>query len=637
MRFRTVLSRLAGGTLLLLVVLGWVYIAPTQIGGSTTYVVTSGISMEPRFHTGDLVLLRPAADYRVGEIVAYHSTAWRMVVMHRIIARHGNRYVFKGDNNNFIDPDYPSRSQLIGRLWLHIPHAGVVLYWLHTPAIAAVLAGGVAMLLLFGGARRRGRRARRRRGGGKRAAPARAAPAMTAVRDQALGHINEVLAVVAAVVVAFLALGLVAFTAPTGKTVSVRHVYTQSVSFGYQAHARAGPVYPGGIVRTGAPIFTALVQRIAFTVAYQFSADAPGRIEGTVGLTSELASSTGWSHSAQLGPPARFVGDRARARLIVDLPQLNKLIAQVTAQTGDAMGDQYSLTITARVQVAGTLAGQPVSTTFSPGLSFALGGLQVVPGGASTGSAGQSGGLDPHASGSVATPATIQNTLGIGSFELPVAIIRWLALAGIALAGGGTLLALRWKRAQPIDATASIHARYRHLIVSIGAMRVDPTRPSIAVTSIDALARLAERSERLILHQHRDGFDSYFVDDEGTLYRYEHDATEPAAQPSVAGDRRRLKATAAIPGPTSEPSTPKVARFPPPVFAVEHTVLNGARAAPPASAVEHTVPNGAPVPPPASAGERPGAVKPLARQLLLHRGQRAVERLATSGRVRPRP
>ena len=162
MRYQTVRSRLTSATLLLLAVVAWVYLAPTQIGGSTSYVVTHGISMEPGFHTGDLAVLRAADDYRVGEIVAYHSTAWHMVVMHRIIARDGNRYVFKGDNNTFIDPEPATRAQLIGRLWVHVPGGGVVMDWLHSPPVAAVLMGGAAMLFLLGGGRRRGRRGRRR-------------------------------------------------------------------------------------------------------------------------------------------------------------------------------------------------------------------------------------------------------------------------------------------------------------------------------------------------------------------------------------------------------------------------------------------------------------------------------------------
>jgi hypothetical protein len=37
---------------------------------------------------------------------------------------------------------------------------------------------------------------------------------------------------------------------------------------------------------------------------------------------------------------------------------------------------------------------------------------------------------------------------------------------------------------------------------------------------MEALGQLAERSERLILHDRRDGVDSYLIDDQGTLYRY---------------------------------------------------------------------------------------------------------------------
>ena len=139
-------------TLALLIVAGvaWFYFAPTNIGGATRYVVTSGVSMEPRFHTGDLAIVRPASNYRVGEIVAYWSTVLHTVVLHRIIAKDGNRYVFKGDNNHFIDPVRPTRSELLGKLWLHVPHLGRVLEMLHTKVAAALLCAVVGLLTLFG-------------------------------------------------------------------------------------------------------------------------------------------------------------------------------------------------------------------------------------------------------------------------------------------------------------------------------------------------------------------------------------------------------------------------------------------------------------------------------------------------------
>ncbi len=59
-------------------------------------MVTSGVSMEPRFHTGDLAIVRPVSNYRVGEIVAYWSTVLHTVVLHRIIAKDGNYVCIQG-------------------------------------------------------------------------------------------------------------------------------------------------------------------------------------------------------------------------------------------------------------------------------------------------------------------------------------------------------------------------------------------------------------------------------------------------------------------------------------------------------------------------------------------------------------
>src|SRR5262245_49045395 len=97
-------SWLLSATLVVFAVAAWLLLAPTQIGGETRYVTTSGVSMAPRFHSGDLAVVRPADDYKVGQIVAYRSAQLRTVVLHRIIAIKGDRYVFKGDNNDFIDP-----------------------------------------------------------------------------------------------------------------------------------------------------------------------------------------------------------------------------------------------------------------------------------------------------------------------------------------------------------------------------------------------------------------------------------------------------------------------------------------------------------------------------------------------------
>src|SRR5215470_11871916 len=101
----------------LAVALAVMYVAwPASLGGSTRYVVTSGVSMQPLFHSGDLAILRPAADYRVGDIAGYRSATLHTLVLHRIVERRGDRYIFKGDNNSWRDADTPQRADILGRL-----------------------------------------------------------------------------------------------------------------------------------------------------------------------------------------------------------------------------------------------------------------------------------------------------------------------------------------------------------------------------------------------------------------------------------------------------------------------------------------------------------------------------------------
>jgi signal peptidase I len=124
----------------------WAVLAPPALGGSTSYVITEGVSMLPHYHTADLVVLHKQPTYRVGQVAAYHNPTLRTVVMHRIVAVDGSRYVFKGDNNNFTDSYEPSASQIIGAQWFHLPGAGRWELQLQQPLVAAVL---LAALWLF--------------------------------------------------------------------------------------------------------------------------------------------------------------------------------------------------------------------------------------------------------------------------------------------------------------------------------------------------------------------------------------------------------------------------------------------------------------------------------------------------------
>ena len=121
---------------------------PLAFGGCTTYVSTHGTSMEPRFHTGDMAILRSAVRYEVGDVVAYRSASLNTVVMHRIVAMDGDRFVIQGDNNDWLDEDRPTEDEVLGTLFLRIPHGGQALTALRSPAVLA--AASLAALAVFG-------------------------------------------------------------------------------------------------------------------------------------------------------------------------------------------------------------------------------------------------------------------------------------------------------------------------------------------------------------------------------------------------------------------------------------------------------------------------------------------------------
>jgi hypothetical protein len=116
--------------------------------------------MLPHFHANGLVITRQQDSYSVGDVAAYHNQELHAVVMHRVVARDGQRYVFKGDNNTFADSFHPDASEIVGREWLYWPGAGAALRLVRTPAIFATT---MAILGMFGAKAYVPRRSRRRR------------------------------------------------------------------------------------------------------------------------------------------------------------------------------------------------------------------------------------------------------------------------------------------------------------------------------------------------------------------------------------------------------------------------------------------------------------------------------------------
>ena len=487
--------------------------------------------MEPLFHAGDLAIVRPAAQYKVGDIVAYWSTLLHTVALHRIIAVNGDRYTFKGDNNHFIDPTHPTRSLLLGKLWIHVRHGGIWIKLLHTPAIAATICALLGLSLVFGLGEQRRRRKRPRKAA--QGSILQGTALVNTSPDQGVGpriNFGAFLTASAIAAAVFLVLGMISFARPSAKATEVPTPYHQQVSFGYSATAPAGPVYPTGAVHTGDPIFLALVHQVGVRVNYHFSSTAPHDIVGTEKILLQLSAVSGWSRSIVLTPTTHFTGDQTSTEVTLDIHQIQSLLGRVGALTG-IPGVAYTIAVDPVVHITGTVAGNPLDLSFSPTMPFQLGSQQLVPQGAGSTSApsagagapapgAPSGAVATTRGGSVGTPSTVPATISFAGVSPEVSLLRWISLAGLLLSAAATILCYLGKRSEPFEETALIMSKYGHLIVPIVAGE-DLGWPAVDVPNIKALAMLAESGQRLILHTRSGNVDTYLVNDEGTVYRYQ--------------------------------------------------------------------------------------------------------------------
>jgi signal peptidase I len=145
--FIELVSAVLGTALLAVVVL--------TLTGSVAWVVTTGSSMEPTFSDGDVAVVRPAGDYAVGDVVAYHNPDLGQIVMHRVIEEVDGRLVTQGDNNGWVDSHRPTSEEVVGSLSMHLPGLGRVLELLFQPAVAAALTFVGTILVLGRGTARR--------------------------------------------------------------------------------------------------------------------------------------------------------------------------------------------------------------------------------------------------------------------------------------------------------------------------------------------------------------------------------------------------------------------------------------------------------------------------------------------------
>jgi signal peptidase I len=156
--FRVVVKRTWSIVSMLLVIAGCVFWAmflrPQSLGGSAGYVLVSGHSMNPLYHTGDMILVRRKSSYKIGDIIAYKVPKGDAMagaqVIHRIVggnATHG--FIVQGDNRTAPDVWRPKNGDIVGSAVLQVPQAVVVLQYLRSPVLIGLLAASFVFVFFL--------------------------------------------------------------------------------------------------------------------------------------------------------------------------------------------------------------------------------------------------------------------------------------------------------------------------------------------------------------------------------------------------------------------------------------------------------------------------------------------------------
>jgi signal peptidase len=512
------ISLALSGALFTLVIAVWIIAAPTQLGGLASYVVVTGNSMEPNLHDGDLAIVRLGDQYLPGDIVAYRHPDIGPVI-HRIQTVGNDRFVFQGDNNTWVDSYNPAVSELIGGLWLQVPHVGVLMEATRNSGWFAILGGlGGAIILasLFGSDSKQKNRKRQ---------PTRP------VRSGAIGeNAQSLLAALGMALAGFTLLGFFSFAQPVDHAVQKDARYEQSGTFSYGASVPGAAAYDAGRVTTGDPVFRKLASRVDVAFAYHFASQSPSQVSGVQRLIAVVTDTNGWKRTLPLTTETPFEGDSFTAQAVLDLDRVQAVIDSLETETG-IKRDLFEVAVVPEVQTTGTVAGQPFAAPFTPRLKFRVDPLQLqmLPAGPQ-----ETDPRSPSESASVKVPQLEANTLPVLGARLNIAEARRLALLGIALCVvTGLGLGLYLLRRVGSDEPARIEARLGSMLVSVHS-ESPPTGRIVNVETIEDLAKVAERTGGMVLHEVWGDAHQYLVEEGETTYHYRAFARQAEASTAAA-------------------------------------------------------------------------------------------------------
>jgi signal peptidase I len=522
-----------------LVAVTWfTWLRPTALGGSASYVIVQGSSMEPTYSDGDLVLIREGASYTQGDIIAFRAGGTfddPTRIIHRIVGDAANgAFITQGDNRDRTDPWTPGADDIIGRAVLHVPMAGQLAGFLTRPELFAAL-GGAAVIV--GGERRRRHRRHLNRPAADpavestvpeprhnkqrtlrrtepRPGPTRW-PRFTQPRWAFIGLVVSVLLAGPVLAMTWSALRAPDSTQrlePYGQVdhrIGVDYRFTGPPSAVYPAGSVGTTRNPAGAVIPDGPLYSRLLDTLQVDLAFQSEERGADRMVSTYSVEVGIETPGGWSMVLDTVEPRRFEGT-ATETIAIDLRVAAFRVAEVASLTGVG-GGVHTITVTPILDVTGIAGSTALDERLTAALTFTVEGNLI-----------STDVLEVSTTDELTQTVADKAHYAVGPLRLGTQSARGL-LGGFALV---LVAGIAWFASVLFGGVGlgepdRIAARYRSQIIDVDAAAAPPG-PVVMVTAIDELARIAKVEQSVILHEDLgDGAHRYRVFLGNVTYEYE--------------------------------------------------------------------------------------------------------------------
>ena len=517
--------------LTVLLAVSWMFLSPTKLGGQADYVIVTGNSMEPLYHQGDLVVIRYSDQVNVGDIFAYRYPKLGQVI-HRVVGKEGEQYIFKGDNNGWIDGYKPSAEDLIGKAIFHLNGAGKWVLWLRNPirfaGIVAILAGLVVFGAVIDSSPNKGRKMNK-----KQVFTGMQIPNLSSYMAKERGAYIFAFALL---LFASIALGLFAFVTPSTKTVEDNIDFNNLADFSYVTLS-SPRVYNKGLVVSGDPVFTDLNCVVKMGMKYSLRSSEPTEISGSYKARVVVNEPTGWNRTLTLTDDIPFQGSSFEMSTYLNVCAVQKMIEAVNELAG-LNQPFYTVSVITDITASGSIGGRPYKDTLAPSLDFSFSNNELF---LNQGDPERPNPLHWEQQGMVPGEKEIINQLSIFGLRIPVPSARIMAVVGAIIAVIGLLLiTIQTYLNTKTDELAAIHTKYASRLIKVNSARSETglaAKNIIDVLTMDDLVRLAQSSDQFIFEE-EDGDNHHFLvlSDSGT-YRFTVSTSSvesPTSQENVA-------------------------------------------------------------------------------------------------------